>query len=317
MPYIFVPDPREQGLYTPSYPPPPPAVREQPPPVQPFSLNPFPYARRGLDALIGGPGKNLASWGDYAASKVVPAGFTFNPQISPLYGTSQAAVAPVVNAPVNPYVAGSSAANFKPYPVTTQAPPAAPKVKVAGGYTMDDLKNAATPLAKYGVTPEQLANYARSEMNRNDSHMSNFTPQSLAASAAADNIWAKEAQRVGVLTGNAAADNLIWSEHWAFNNGFSGRDPLLTGHPESVQRLQGQAEQMVKEQRDQSWGGYAKPEGDDFQSLRDQIAALQSKIDAMSNSGQSGSGNASLSNTQGGYQFSGNAGAWGGTGEKE
>jgi hypothetical protein len=98
---------------------------------------------------------------------------------------------------------------------------------------------------KSGVTPRQVQEYMRPEVNRGRQ----LTEVQAAAAAAADNIWAEQARRLGVLTGNAWEDDLIWREHWAFNQGLSNRDPLLSGHPEALKTIEARALEALSEQR--------------------------------------------------------------------
>ncbi len=117
------------------------------------------------------------------------------------------------------------------------------------------LEHAATMMGpKSGVTPQQVQAYMRPEVNRGRQ----LTAVQAAAAAAADNIWAEEARRLGVLTGQPWEDDLIWREHWAFNQGLSNRDPLLSGHPEALKAIEARAREALSEQRQNLYNALAR-----------------------------------------------------------
>ncbi len=121
-----------------------------------------------------------------------------------------------------------------------------PTVTAAMSAPRNNFEHAASMLGpKSGVTPQQVQAYMRPEVNRGRQ----LTAVQAAAAAAADNIWADEARRLGILTGNAWEDDLIWREHWAFNQGLSNRDPLLSGHPEALKTIEARASEALSEQR--------------------------------------------------------------------
>jgi hypothetical protein len=121
-----------------------------------------------------------------------------------------------------------------------------PTVTAAMAAPRNNFEHAASMMGpKSGVTPQQVQAYMRPEVNRGQQ----LTEVQAAAAAAADNIWAEEARRLGILTGRAWEDDLIWREHWAFNQGLSNRDPLLTGHPEALKEIEARAMEALEQQR--------------------------------------------------------------------
>ncbi len=138
------------------------------------------------------------------------------------------------------------------YPgMTSGLPPAnmginRPTVTAAMAAPRNNFEHAPSMMGpKSGVTPQQVQEYMRPEVNRGRQ----LTEVQASAAAAADNIWAEEARRLGVLTGRAWEDDLIWREHWAFNQGLSNRDPLLSGHPEALKAIEARAREALSEQR--------------------------------------------------------------------
>jgi hypothetical protein len=107
---------------------------------------------------------------------------------------------------------------------------------------------------KSGVSPQQVQAYMRPEVNRGR----RLSEVKAAAAAAADNIWAAEARRLGVLTGRPWEDDLMWREHWAFNQGLSNRDPLLSGHPEALKTIEARAQEALREQRRNLYAALAR-----------------------------------------------------------
>ncbi len=133
----------------------------------------------------------------------------------------------------------------QPPPVSApmNAPIPQPPPKIDG---WERFVQAASPLSEQGVTPQQVYNYARATGGAQPPHV-------LAAEAAADNLWAKEAKKQGVITGDSAMDNLAWREHWQYEQGMGGQDPLLSKFPQSAAALQQAVEKIVKNQRAAQW----------------------------------------------------------------
>ncbi len=139
--------------------------------------------------------------------------------------------------------------------VRTRPPLATPPTPANPPLPVTSVGQAASMMGpKSGVTPRQVQAYMRPEVNRGRQP----SPVQAAAAAAADNIWAQEARRLGVLTGSAWEDDLIWREHWAFNQGLSNRDPLLSGHPEALKTIEARALEALSEQRQNLYDALAR-----------------------------------------------------------